>query len=159
VNSRPIINARRQLRWRHRLFSDAGTLALWSVWLWMCRPAILGGVGMVGVAFGMKRPAPGTLAGNSLPSVEEMALVLIGVSALLLLWNRLSREPAVRPRIDLLPDFQRHFGLNGEVIEAARDSQRVVVHHDDQGRIVAIESAAPVSDPRPVDDRPFSAAA
>jgi poly-beta-1,6-N-acetyl-D-glucosamine biosynthesis protein PgaD len=159
VNSRPIINARRQLRWRDRLFSDAGTLALWSVWLWMCRPAILGGVGMVGVAFGMKRTAPGTLAAHSLPSVEEMALLLIGVSALLLLWNRLSRQPAVRPRIDLLPDYERHFGLDSQLIHAARDSQRVVVHHDDQGRIVAIEGAVTARDPRPADDSPFSAAA
>lgn len=159
MNTRLIINARRQLRWRHRLFSDAGTLALWSMWLWLCRPAILGGVGLVGVAFGMKRPVHGALASNSLPSLEEMVLVLIGVSALLLLWNRLSREPAVRPRIDLLPDYERHFGVDGQLIHAARDSQRVVVHHDDQGRIVAIESAAPARDPRPADDSPYSAAA
>jgi poly-beta-1,6-N-acetyl-D-glucosamine biosynthesis protein PgaD len=159
VNSRHIINARSQMRWRHRLFSDASTLALWSAWLWMCRPAILGGVGMVGVAFGMKHPAPGTPAANAMPSLEEMVLLLIGVSALLLLWNRLSRQPAVRPRIDVLPDFQRHFGLNAEQIDVARDSQRVVVHHDEQGRIVAIESASPARDPRPVDGRPFSAAA
>ena len=158
VNPRPIINARRHLRWRHRLFSDAGTLALWSAWLWMCRPAILGGMGMLGVAFGMRRPAPGTPAANALPSVEEMALVLIGVSALLLLWNRLSREPAVRPRVNVLPDFQRHFGFSGEAIELARESQRVIVHHDDQGRIVAIEPAT-ARDPRPADDQPFSAAA
>lgn len=159
MNSRPIINARRQLGWRHRLFSDAGTLALWSAWLWLCRPVILGGAGMASVALGIKRPVPAALATGAMPSVEEMALLLIGVSALLLLWNRLSREPAVRPRTDLLPDFQRHFGLTGELIEAARDSQRVIVHHDDQGRIVAIESVAPVRDPRPADDRPFSAAA
>lgn len=150
MNPRLIINARGQLRWHHRLFSDAGTLALWSAWLWMCRPAILAGVGMLGVAFGMRRPARGTPAGDALPSVEEMALVLIGVSALLLLWNRLSREPAVRPRIDLLPDYQRHFGLSAEDIGAARDSQRVIVHHDEQGRIVAIEAAAST--------RPFLAA-
>ncbi len=159
MNPRLIINVRGQLRWHHRLFSDAGTLALWSAWLWMCRPAILAGVGMLAVAFGRKRPAPGTPAGNALPSVEEMALVLIGVCALLLLWNRLSREPAVRPRVDLLPDFQRHFGLSDLAINAARDSQRVLVHHDEQGRIVAIEPAASTRDPRPADGAPFSAAA
>jgi poly-beta-1,6-N-acetyl-D-glucosamine biosynthesis protein PgaD len=159
VTSRLIINVRRQMRWRHRLFSDAGTLALWSAWLWMCRPAILGGVGMVGVAFGMRHSAPGTLAVSSLPSFEEMALLLIGVSALLLLWNRLSRVPAVRPRINQLPDFERHFGLDGALISGARDSQRCVVHHDDQGRIIAIEAAAPARDPRPADGGSFSAAA
>jgi poly-beta-1,6-N-acetyl-D-glucosamine biosynthesis protein PgaD len=159
VNPRLIINARGQLRWHHRLFSDAGTLALWSAWLWMCRPAILATVGTLGVAFGMRRPARGTPAADALPSFEEMALVLIGVSALLLLWNRLSREPAVRPRIDLLPDFQRHFALSGELIEAARESHRVVVHHDEQGRIVAIEPAASTRDPRPAEGAPFRAAA
>lgn len=159
VYSRPIINIRRQLRWQQRLFSDAGTLALWSTWLWLCRPAVLGAAGMMGVAFGMKRPARGTLAANALPSFEEMALLLIGVSALLLLWNRLSRVPAVRPRVNQLPDFEHHFGLSGQLITAARDSRSCTVHHDEQGRIIAIESAAPARDPRPADDPPFSAAA
>ncbi len=159
MNLRPIINIRNQLSWYHRLYSDASTLALWSAWLWLCRPAILAGIGMVGVAFGMKHPARGTPADNALPSVEEMALLLIGVSALLLLWNRLSREPAVRPRLTLLPDFERHFGLTSEQIAAARDSQRCVVHHDEQGHIVGFETAKAHDDPRPVDDAPLPAAA
>jgi poly-beta-1,6-N-acetyl-D-glucosamine biosynthesis protein PgaD len=160
VNLRPIINIRNQLSWYHRLSSDASTLALWSAWLWLCRPAILATIGMVGVAFGMKHPARGTPVANALPSVEEMALLLLGVSALLLLWSRLSREPAVRPRIDLLPDFERHFGLTTEQITAARDSQRCVVNHDELGRIVDIESATIQGDPRPVDSSPaFRAAA
>jgi poly-beta-1,6-N-acetyl-D-glucosamine biosynthesis protein PgaD len=160
VNSRPIINLRNQLSWYHRLSSDASTLALWSAWLWLCRPAILAAIGMVGVAFGMKHPTRGTPAGNALPSIEEMVLLLIGVSALLLLWNRLSREPAVRPRVDQLPDFGLHFGLTEEQISAARDSQRCVVHHDEQGCIISIDSTATQRDPRPVDDHPsFRAAA
>lgn len=160
MNARPIINIRHQLSWHHRFYSDASTLALWSAWLWLCRPAILGAIGMFGVAFGMRQPAPGTPAANSMPSVEEMALLLVGVSALLMLWNRLSREPAVRPRVEMLPDFERHFGLTGEQIGIARDSQRCVVHHDDHGRIVAIESADIQRDPRPVDSSPpFRAAA
>jgi poly-beta-1,6-N-acetyl-D-glucosamine biosynthesis protein PgaD len=160
VNLRPIINVRNQLSWYHRLYSDASTLALWSAWLWLCRPVILPAIGMVGVALGMKHPVRGTPAANALPSVEVMALLLIGVSALLLLWNRLSREPAVRPRIDLLPDYSRHFGLTTEQITAARDSRRCVVHHDEQGRIVGIESAVTRHDPRTVDsDPPFRAAA
>lgn len=160
MNLRPIINIRNQLSWYHRLSSDASTLALWSAWLWLCRPAILAAIGMVGVAFGMKHPARGTPADNAMPSLEEMVLLLIGVSALLLLWNRLSREPAVRPRAALLPDFERHFGLATEQIAAARDSQRCVVHHDEQGRIVGLEAAMIQGDPRPADnDRTFRAAA
>ncbi len=159
MNLRPIINIRNQLSWYHRLYSDASTLALWSAWLWLCRPAILAGIGMVGVAFGMKHPARGTPADNALPSVEEMALLLIGVSALLLLWNRLSREPAVRPRLTLLPDFERHFGLTSEQIAAARDSQRCVVHHDEQGHIVGFETTETHGNPLPVGDPSFRAAA
>ena len=160
MNLRPIINIRNQLSWYHRLYSDASTLALWSAWLWLCRPAILAAIGMLGVTFGMKHPARGTPADNALPSLEEMVLLLIGVSALLLLWNRLSREPAVRPRITLLPDFERHFGLTAEQIATARDSQRCVVHHDEQGRIVGIEAAMAQAAPRPTDSEPpFRAAA
>jgi poly-beta-1,6-N-acetyl-D-glucosamine biosynthesis protein PgaD len=160
VNARPIINIRSQLRWRHRLFSDASTLALWSAWLWLCRPAILGAIGMFGVAFGMRHPAPGTPAANALPSLEEMVLLLIGVSALLMLWNRLSRVPAVKPRVNVLPDYERHFGLSGDVINAARDSQRCVVSHDDQGRIIRIETAIGARESRAIDcSPPLSAAA
>ena len=35
-----IINVRGELGWHRRLFSDAGTAALWGVWLWLCQPAI-----------------------------------------------------------------------------------------------------------------------
>jgi poly-beta-1,6-N-acetyl-D-glucosamine biosynthesis protein PgaD len=160
VNARPIINIRHQLSWHHRLYSDASTLALWSAWLWLCRPAILGVVGMLGVALGMRHPASGTPASNSLPSLEEMVLLLICVSSLLLLWNRLSREPAVQPRVDRVPDFERHFGLPGELINTARNSRRCVVHHDEQGRIITIETAAPTRELRGADnDSSFSAAA
>jgi len=142
VNTRPIINVRHQLRWHHRLYSDASTLALWSAWLWLCRPAILGALGMLGVAFGLRHPSPTVARAVAMPSVEEMALLLIGVAALLLLWNRLSREPAMRPRVNLLPDFERHFGLDADQIAAARDSRRCVVHHDEQGRIIGLQSSA-----------------
>ncbi len=146
MNPRPIINIRNQLSWHRRLYSDASTLALWSAWLWLCRPAILGAIGMLGVAFGMKHPARGTPVASALPSVEEMALLLICVSVLLLLWNRLSRVPAVRPRVNMMPDYERHFGLSGEQIAVARDSQRCVVHHDEQGCIIGIEAATPTRD-------------
>lgn len=160
MNARPIINIRHQLRWHQRLYSDASTLALWSAWLWLCRPAILGAIGMVGVAFGLERPAQHAVAGPALPSIEAMVLLLAGVSVLLLLWKRLSREPAVRPRTDRLPDFGRHFGLGIDQISAARDSRRCVVHHDEQGRIVAIESAAPALPAQAaVNDPEFTAAA
>jgi poly-beta-1,6-N-acetyl-D-glucosamine biosynthesis protein PgaD len=154
VNARPIINIRHQLSWHRRLYSDASTLALWSAWLWLFRPAIFGAIGMIGVALGMRHPAPGTPAEHAMPSLEEMVLLLIGVSTLLLLWNRLSRVPAVRPRVNLLPDFQRHFGLSADQINAARESQRCVVHHDEQGRIVGIEASATQIDPHPVDSSP-----
>ena len=157
MNVRPIINLRHQLRWHHRLYSDASTLALWSAWLWMCRPLVLGALGLAGVAFGVPHPGPAASSDHALPSIEEMALLLAGVSGLLLAWNRLSREPAVRPRVDALPDFCRHFGLDTDQISFARESRRCIVHHDDQGRIIAIESAAP-GQPA-VNDPSYSAAA
>ena len=56
--------------------------------------------------------------------------------------------------MNLLPDFERHFGLTGDQINAARDSQRCVVHHDDQGRIIDIEAAATQRDPQRLDSNP-----
>ncbi len=49
-----IINARRQLSWNRRLLSDASTLALWTMWLWLCRSALLRVMDMVGMALGLR---------------------------------------------------------------------------------------------------------
>jgi poly-beta-1,6-N-acetyl-D-glucosamine biosynthesis protein PgaD len=137
-----IIDARRQLSWNRRLFSDASTLVLWSMWLWMCRSAVLRMVGtlgvMAGISAGSHSASPAVIAGMF--SIEDAALALVGTGATLMLWNRLASQPAPMPRIHAVPDFAAHFGVEAPMLDAARASQVCTVHHDDTGRILRIDA-------------------
>jgi poly-beta-1,6-N-acetyl-D-glucosamine biosynthesis protein PgaD len=149
----PIINARRQLRWHRRLFSDAITALLWGGWLWMCRPAVIAVSRLLGLGVGLRHPALKLLSLGASVSVEGTALALAGTSGLLLLWNRLSSQPALRPQLTVLPDYAGHFGIDTQTIVAGRNSAVCVVHHDDQGRITRIEARSterPVAAVHPV---------
>ena len=139
-----IINARRQLSWNRRLFSDASTLALWSMWLWLCRSALIRLVGMFGVAFGLRHSAVhdgsvGQLvfAGAAL-TIEDAIAALLGTCGVLMLWNRLASRPAPTPRVNLVPDYAAYFGLESQQLTEARSSSVCTVHHDEAGRILRI---------------------
>jgi poly-beta-1,6-N-acetyl-D-glucosamine biosynthesis protein PgaD len=140
MNGSPIINARRQLRWQRRLFSDATTALLWGGWLWLCRPAVLVISRLLGLGLGLRHPAVKLLTLGAPVSVEGTALALFGTSGVLLLWNRLSSQPALRPRLTALPDYAGHFGIPMQTIMAGRSSSVCVVQHDDEGRITHIET-------------------
>lgn len=138
-----IIDARRQLSWNRRLFSDASTLVLWSMWLWLCRSAVLRMAGTLGVMLGISHAgvhsaAPLVIAGMF--SIEDAALALVGTGAMLMLWNRLASQPAPLPRIHAVPDFVAHFGVDASALDTARASQVCTVHHDESGRILRIDA-------------------
>ncbi|MEJ0098301.1 MAG: poly-beta-1,6-N-acetyl-D-glucosamine biosynthesis protein PgaD [Pseudomonadota bacterium] len=172
-----IINARRQLSWNRRLFSDASTIALWAVWLWLCRSALLRVMDMAGIALGLRHAtvthatavthvtaahhttaahaavahaatvthatsvaAPLMPTGGIL-TFEDAVVALIGTCTLLMLWNRLSTQPSPLPRLALVPDYAGHFGIEPRQLTEARDSNVCVVHHDEAGRILRIDSA------------------
>jgi poly-beta-1,6-N-acetyl-D-glucosamine biosynthesis protein PgaD len=138
-----IIDARRQLSWNRRLFSDASTLALWSFWLWLCRSAVVRMMGMLGVMLGISHSGkhaatPLMLAG--MYTLEDAALALVGTGTLLMLWNRLASQPAPTPSIQAVPDYVAYFGVEAPMLDVARESQVCVVHHDESGRILRIEA-------------------
>jgi poly-beta-1,6-N-acetyl-D-glucosamine biosynthesis protein PgaD len=141
VQNTLIINARRQLSWYRRLWSDASTFALWSAWLWLCRPAVFAVTGLLSVVLGVKHPPLNAVAVGPALSYEWVVLALIGTSSLLLLWNRLSSQPAVRPRFTAMPDYASHFSLEPQEIAAGRDSTVCVVHHDEHGQITRIHAS------------------
>jgi poly-beta-1,6-N-acetyl-D-glucosamine biosynthesis protein PgaD len=142
-----IINARRQLRWQQRLLSDASTFALWSMWLWLCRPVVLSLLGLVGVTLGVSHRPLHPLFPGSAVTLEDAVVSLLGTGGLLMLWNRVSSQPAVRPECGIEPDYAAHFGLEIAQIAKGRDSAVCVVHHDEQGRITRIDSNPPQAQP------------
>lgn len=129
-----IINARQHLPWHQRLFCDAGTAMLWGFWLYLWRPILstLSYLSTWGIGF---RPMMASAV-----NVEGTVVALLGTSGTLLLWNLLPerhlpdnhRQPAG------LPDYAAHFALPEQDIARGQDSQVVVVHHDEQGRIVRL---------------------
>lgn len=135
-----IIDARHRLRWHQRLFSDATTAMLWGAWLWLWRPVLhlfawVGGLGMSAAPALTK-----FLASQPMPDLQSSVAALAGTSGTLLLWNLLPARRAASPEACTVHDYARHFELPAELIAERRDSKVCVVHHDEHGRIVHIET-------------------
>lgn len=134
-----IINARRQLHWQQRLFSDTSTALMWGGWLYLWRP-FLAAAG----ALSNLQPLAIKLLGGSSPATLIYSLVaLVGSSGTLLLWNLLpARKAREAQRVQTLRDYAAHFALPEHTIVAGRSANVCVVHHDAEGRIVGIETRA-----------------
>ena len=143
-----IINARSQLSWNRRLFSDASTLALWSMWLWLCRSALLRLAGIVGLAVGMRHTVAHAQPADDMVSFEDAAAALLGTCSLLMLWNRLATQPAPIPRALPAPDYASFFGIDPAELAIARASRVCIVHHDERGSILRIDAMGD-GDPSP----------
>jgi|GEM_PF-1382380 len=141
MNDHLIINARHHLNAYQRFFSDASTAMLWGGWLWMWRPLlnIFNWIGNLGATF---QPTLLKLLANGTPmNIEGSVMALVGTSGTLLLWNMLPAQKArTSPQARLLRDYAAHFELPEQEILAGRDSRVCVIHHDDSGRIIRIES-------------------
>jgi poly-beta-1,6-N-acetyl-D-glucosamine biosynthesis protein PgaD len=135
-----IINVRKQLHWQRRLFSDASTAALWGFWLWLCRPVIGALSWLVGLGAGVQHSLVQVMAQNAPVSLERTALALCSTSGTLLLWNLFTVRRSAPTQSPPLPDYGSYFGLSDQQLQSCRNSQVSVVHHDEQGRIVSVES-------------------
>lgn len=135
-----IINARHQLRWHQRLFSDASTAMLWGAWLWLWRPVVgtFNWLWSLGASF---HPALLKLLGGAI-NFEGSVVMLAGTSGTLLLWNMLPSRKAQAREVHVLRDYARHFQLSEQDVLKGRASSICVVHHDEQGRIIRIDHQA-----------------
>lgn len=133
-----IINARHQLHWHHRLVSDAFTAMLWGGWLWLWRPVMgtFNWLSGVGANF---HPTLMKLLGGII-NLEGSAVMLAGTSGTLLLWRLLPSRTAHSEEAHDLGDYARHFQLPEQEVMDGRASSICVVHHDEHGRIIRIDS-------------------
>ncbi len=128
-----IINARDALSWPQRLGGHAGTLLLWALWLWLWQPLLKAINALLHWGFNARLPLLSNI------SVEGPALTLAGTALALLLWNQLPRRQTPQARLQpSLDDYAGHFGLSVQAVSQGQAQQICVVHHDAQGRIVAI---------------------
>ena len=140
MNNTLIINARKHLGWHRRIASDAGTAVLWAFWLWLCRPAMNVFNWTLAARFGLPGAGHKLLAAGAAGFLEGTAVTLVGTSGALLIWNRLTGQRRRRTPTVEIPDYASHFGISANELTAARSAGICVLHHDDSGRIVRLET-------------------
>ena len=134
-----IINARRELGWRHRAMSDVLTACLWVGWILLWLPVFrkLREVIRLHVNFGLA--AREVLETVTPISIEHSLLALIGTSGLLLLWSLLPKRRVTHAHATLsTADYARHFAIPEREIREGRDARICVVTHDEDGIITGI---------------------
>ena len=139
MRERMIINARRELAWRHRAVSDVLTACLWVGWILLWIPVFrkLHEVIRLHLTFGLA--AREVLDTVTPISITHSLLALIGTSALLLLWSLLPKRRVTHAHPILsTADYARHFRIAEGEITAGQGSRICVVSHDDDGTITGI---------------------
>ena len=141
MNDEVIINARGQLDWKRRLFSDAVTAGLWIGWILLWLPVYRRLHQAIGLHLDFDLAAEEVLETIAPISYLHSIAALIGTSVLLLLWTLLPRRKATHAHsTQSLEDYAAAFELDAAQIARGRDSRIVVVHHDAEGRIRAVDA-------------------
>jgi poly-beta-1,6-N-acetyl-D-glucosamine biosynthesis protein PgaD len=134
-----IIDARRLVPWPRRLCSDLSTSMMWGIWLKLWVPLWAGWLPQLAA-----RSQPGSfdrlVSGSATQSVQCCVLALAGISGALLVWKELPANGVRAPKALALRDYARHFGLPEDAIVDGRLASVCVVHHDESGRIVRLET-------------------
>lgn len=142
MNASLIINARDRLSWHQRLFSDASTVLIWGAWLNLWYPIVRAFTKLPYLDVLARRTLRMAVATVPAASVEHYAAALVGASGTLLVWSRVPAFKSCCPTLPTARDYAKHFGLEERELAAGRESAVCVVHHDESGRIVRIESRA-----------------
>lgn len=135
-----IINARRQLGWRRRILSDLATLALWVLWLYLWLPTFRKFRQVVHLRLSLEPAARQVLQTLDPISPRHSLEALVGTCALLLLWTMLPRRKVTHAHDETrLEEYAAAAGVPVERLVRVQRSRIATVHHDDAGRIVAID--------------------
>lgn len=141
MNDGLIINARQHLSWYVRLFSDAGTAAMWMAWLYLLRPVGQMFVWLHSWSASFRAIFSKILTNTPALTIESSVLALLGTSATLLLWSLLpSKRVEMAHQINSMKDYAAHFQLPEQQIVEGRKTSVCVVHHDEMGNITHIET-------------------
>lgn len=139
MRERFIINARRNLRRRHRWLSDVLTAGLWIGWILLWLPVFRKLREVVRLHVDFELAAREVLDAVTPISLAHSLLALIGTAALLLLWSLLPKRKATHAHAaPASSDYARHFGIAESEIDAGRASRVCVVDHDEAGAVTGI---------------------
>ena len=134
-----IINARRDLRRRHRWLSDVLTAGLWIGWILLWLPAFRKLREVVRLHVDFELAAREVLDTVTPISITHSLVALIGTAASLLLWSLLPKRKATHAQGALsTADYARHFALDEAALQAGQASRVCIVRHDEDGAITGI---------------------
>lgn len=137
-----IINARDRLAWHQRLVSDASTLFMWGAWVKLWVPLLKGLVWFAKLSLLSHVTVAKVLPSGTIGGVPRSAVALVATSGALVVWSRLPSFRVCAPEERSAGDYARHFGLAEQELLAGRAAPICVVHHDEAGRIVRVETRA-----------------
>jgi len=141
MRERMIINARRELGWRHRMLSDVLTACLWVGWILLWIPAFRKLHEVIRLHLNFEPAAKEILETVTPISIEHSLIALLGTSALLMLWSLLPKRSVTHAHATLTTaDYAWHFAIPEPEIRGGRDARICVVSHDDDGTITGIVS-------------------
>ena len=129
-----IIDVRRNLPLRRRMGSDLATAAVWGGWVMLVFNSFPGAA--------HARPALAHAAAARLPALTINPLWLLAGFVVAVLWTAPRLFRPAKPSAPA-PDYASHFGISEPELVTGRAAQVCTVHHDDHGRIVAIDTDAP----------------
>lgn len=143
-----IINARRDLGWRHRAASDLSTAMLWIGWILLWAPVFRKLREVVRLHLQFELAAREILDTVTPISVVHSVVALLGTSLLLLSWSLLPKRRVAHAHITLtIGDHARHFGIDERQVASGLQSRICVVNHDDDGGMTSITPLYPISVP------------
>ncbi|OTG91606.1 poly-beta-1,6-N-acetyl-D-glucosamine biosynthesis protein PgaD [Acinetobacter sp. ANC 3813] len=132
-----IIDLRRQLPWHKRYASNTSTAMMWAVWLLLWRPVLI----VAGLMSLQKHHVLQHLFGSFGLGLEHGITALFACVAALLLWsNYMPAKTVEKTQVKTMTDYVHHFNVPVKEVEQGRQKKISIVHHDEHGKIVRIES-------------------
>ncbi len=135
-----IINARDRLSWQQRFFSDASTVVMWGAWLKLWYPLAKAVALVTKLSILTHLSLMKVASAESIAGVPRYAVALVLTSGGLVVWSRFPSFKLCTPEVRTSSDYAEHFGVHEAELQAGQQSSVCVVHHDESGRIVRIET-------------------
>ena len=135
-NETLIIDARKQLPWHRRYFTNTLTAMLWACWLLLWRPVVI----LVGY-LSLEKPQLLHFFWEAFAKALESGFFALLVCAVLLwLWsNFVPSKTVVDAEAKSIVEYGGYFKLNVDALQQVRQQKIVTVHHDAEGRITYID--------------------
>ncbi|SCC70788.1 poly-beta-1,6-N-acetyl-D-glucosamine biosynthesis protein PgaD [Acinetobacter albensis] len=128
-----IIDLRHYLPWHKRYASNTSTAILWAVWLLLWRPVLL----IAGI-LGLQKQHVFSAFGLG---IEHGISALLLCTVILLLWSNYMPAYCVKKIAHkTIHEYGDYFNLTVQEIEYGQQQKVCVIHHDEYGKIVRIES-------------------